>query len=1043
MPVIKKPILALDTKIVQDNVPFEVLPKLYIGSIHSSFNLEALNEYGITHILNCSRLPASFPKIFTYLSVDIRDKDDSNILACIPTSNIFIEAGMDCGGVLVHCVGGRSRSAALIAGYLMSSGDMSYDEALSLILSVRPVVSVNRGFEIQLRAYSKNCYDVYSAQQVLVRSRIKALNKLRGSKSAIESISANFENVRKSMIVLSPTRKGTTPTTSAPNSASSTRKLSETELRTIYNTASSNLPQATITKPINRNSFRDSNNSPIVLGSPICNDKTPSSITERKVFDNPSTNKRTWIDTNPIISSQSTDNEPVVESKNFSRLSMKHTVSELIPRESINELNRNNDDPKNSNLTRPLSFSKSKNNDDTSLFKSPPLVTLADISNDKLMSASTPDLFSSNNFNSNSTSSRGSFRLSSNASPQTLDHMDISPIFPKLVSKSSQTNVYQHQDDAMTNAILLHNGSINSRRNSFTLDNTTISPDLDSTASSNIPLIKERPVSITRNTNPIFSNNSPGKMISRPPSMSMYSQDTNDLEGQIDDKMPSISRNGSFHAFSSINITDKVTKNTSTKPPLGKSPNHNNGYHEMDAYNSDLINESKFDDNNIDSKDNNYVAIAKKKEKKDNIGYQSVIREFIPLFDSRSPHIRLSRPGNNTIRIIPPLRGLDRNYCCSWCGVGLFNLANVIRLDLDIHSDGFDILPRNSPSELATKGQIHIPTSTTNRASGLFQLQKQYSVDLSPASMAEMLSIGPPKGLPTPKTIVPLHSNDKTSAFVNLSSKFNNAGKEVENEDTFNMDYTANFTSSKSFVPKPPQSTRPKNFRAFDFDASPNDTNNTTQITSTSPMHKSITSNLTIRTTDSPVPNEFSPYNEINNNNNNNTSSPAHRLSIIRKISNYSSDESPRITIPPHRMSGSWTPSERPTSVEKRRWLSRVHLLNESMTDESRLIKLANDDDEAQRKAFLHNKYIYLEYLEWMGSECFEKDNDIGEIKCCNCLKVIGSWTWTPSERQSIEGKLDPPLFRIHKHVVQQSDFPLDATPLNTPRLKDIDSDVV
>jgi hypothetical protein len=48
------------------------------------------------------------------------------------------------------------------------------------IVAARPVASVNRGFESQLRAYSETNYDVYAAQQVLLRNRIRALHTLRG-----------------------------------------------------------------------------------------------------------------------------------------------------------------------------------------------------------------------------------------------------------------------------------------------------------------------------------------------------------------------------------------------------------------------------------------------------------------------------------------------------------------------------------------------------------------------------------------------------------------------------------------------------------------------------------------------------------------------------------------------------------------------------------------------------------------------------------------------------------------------------------------------
>jgi dual specificity phosphatase 12 len=164
----KKPTLALDTSVVQDNVPQEIVPGIFIGSIHAAFNQEALLEQGITHILNASRIPATFPKHFTYLSIDIRDKEDANILSCIPASNIFIEAGVDSGGVLVHCFGGRSRSAAFVVAFLMSSREWSYEQAVTTVTIARPVASINKGFERQLRAYGDTGYDVYCAQQKLL-----------------------------------------------------------------------------------------------------------------------------------------------------------------------------------------------------------------------------------------------------------------------------------------------------------------------------------------------------------------------------------------------------------------------------------------------------------------------------------------------------------------------------------------------------------------------------------------------------------------------------------------------------------------------------------------------------------------------------------------------------------------------------------------------------------------------------------------------------------------------------------------------------------
>ncbi|CAM9776671.1 unnamed protein product, partial [Heterosigma akashiwo] len=150
---------SLDTGLVQDNLPAQIIPGLFIGSIHAGFNQEGLNDLKITHILNASGMPATFPNSYTYFTVSVRDKEQANILNCVPASNIFIEAGMSMdGNVLVHCFGGRSRSAGLCIAFLMSSRSMTYNDALQMVRNARPVASVNRGFEEQLRAYGMMSY---------------------------------------------------------------------------------------------------------------------------------------------------------------------------------------------------------------------------------------------------------------------------------------------------------------------------------------------------------------------------------------------------------------------------------------------------------------------------------------------------------------------------------------------------------------------------------------------------------------------------------------------------------------------------------------------------------------------------------------------------------------------------------------------------------------------------------------------------------------------------------------------------------------------
>lgn len=50
------------------------------------------------------------------------------------------------------------------------------------------------------------------------------------------------------------------------------------------------------------------------------------------------------------------------------------------------------------------------------------------------------------------------------------------------------------------------------------------------------------------------------------------------------------------------------------------------------------------------------------------------------MIEVTTPLIRLSRPGNNAMRVIPPLRGLERAFACANCHTELFTLANVVRV---------------------------------------------------------------------------------------------------------------------------------------------------------------------------------------------------------------------------------------------------------------------------------------------------------------------------------------------------------------------------
>ena len=174
--------LNLDSDVIADNIPVQVVPGLFVGSIHCSFNEVGMRNAGVTHIINTSGTPATYPSTFTYLSISIRDKDYSNLLSCIPACNIFIEAGLESGGsVLVHCTGGRSRSAAIVTAYLMSSKEILFNKAFHIVKTARSLAACNAGFEAQLHAYGEMKFDVHRAHQLLLRQHMERVAEGRRS----------------------------------------------------------------------------------------------------------------------------------------------------------------------------------------------------------------------------------------------------------------------------------------------------------------------------------------------------------------------------------------------------------------------------------------------------------------------------------------------------------------------------------------------------------------------------------------------------------------------------------------------------------------------------------------------------------------------------------------------------------------------------------------------------------------------------------------------------------------------------------------------
>jgi hypothetical protein len=200
----------------------EIRPGLFLGDINVALDRTFLREKNISHVINCTtEIPNIFAKSNTntlksmnypihtiyregeeeiqYLRLNLVD-DENEMIAChfqetyefmnrvlrgeeveqveadssavktndtattSTTTSTTTSSGStsrrSCtrGNILVHCAQGVSRSATIVAGYLMRKESMSCQEALSFIKCLRPVSGPNDGFRAQLKQLEKELY---------------------------------------------------------------------------------------------------------------------------------------------------------------------------------------------------------------------------------------------------------------------------------------------------------------------------------------------------------------------------------------------------------------------------------------------------------------------------------------------------------------------------------------------------------------------------------------------------------------------------------------------------------------------------------------------------------------------------------------------------------------------------------------------------------------------------------------------------------------------------------------------------------------------
>jgi predicted protein tyrosine phosphatase len=141
-----------------------ILPNLYLGTCGDAAYLPLLKRLQITRVLNVAAEADGPPHpefVKDYLWLKWRDSEEQATLlrergtfGTLQRAIDFIQSGVDGGGVVfVHCMQGVSRSAAVVAAFLVQHQKISMDAAVALVRQQRPCALNPFRFQELIRAY--------------------------------------------------------------------------------------------------------------------------------------------------------------------------------------------------------------------------------------------------------------------------------------------------------------------------------------------------------------------------------------------------------------------------------------------------------------------------------------------------------------------------------------------------------------------------------------------------------------------------------------------------------------------------------------------------------------------------------------------------------------------------------------------------------------------------------------------------------------------------------------------------------------------------
>lgn len=126
---------------------------VFLGPLHAAQDEKFLQRARIGAIVSVGDFTPLFAHKIEYLECVVRDRANEAMRPVIDRCVAFIAEKRAAGvPVLIHCLGGRSRSVTIATAYLMRHHQMSLARALGAVVRARPIASPNLGFLRTLRS---------------------------------------------------------------------------------------------------------------------------------------------------------------------------------------------------------------------------------------------------------------------------------------------------------------------------------------------------------------------------------------------------------------------------------------------------------------------------------------------------------------------------------------------------------------------------------------------------------------------------------------------------------------------------------------------------------------------------------------------------------------------------------------------------------------------------------------------------------------------------------------------------------------------------